>query len=104
MKPAGWLIWLGLGLLGAALLGFTWVQRRDPLDLGVLAAGLLGLGWLLRLTLRGDATGSVLALRVLVALLGGVALFGVREPGSALGFAALLVGTQLILRRLVQRR
>ena len=103
MRPAP-VVWLGLGLLGVALLVFTWVQRRDPLDLGVIAAGLLGLGWLLRLTPRGDAGGGVLALRVLVALLGGVALFGVREPGSALGFAALLVGTQLILRRLVLRR
>jgi len=90
-------------LLGAALLAFTWLQRRDPLDLGVVFVGLLGLGWLLRLTQGGDSRGG-LALRVLVALVGGVALFGVRSPGSALGFAAVLIGTQLVLGRLFRGR
>ncbi|MBB5234840.1 hypothetical protein [Deinococcus budaensis] len=94
---------LTLLALGAALLGFTWWQRRDPLDLGVVAAGLLGLALLMPPVLRGDARGG-LAPRVLVALLGGAAVFGVRDPGSALGFAAVLLGTQLLLRRLVGPR
>lgn len=94
---------LVLLLLAAALLGFTWLQRRDPLDLGVLLVGLAGLVLLLRLTLQGDMRGR-LALRVLVALLAGVTVFGVREPGAALVFAALFLGIQLLTRRLVRGR
>ncbi|MCP2014185.1 hypothetical protein L1280_001322 [Deinococcus sp. HSC-46F16] len=89
-------------LLAAALLGATWVLRRDPLDLGVLLAGLLGLGLLLRLTLAGDGRGR-LALRVLASLLSGVAIFGVREPTGALLFAAVFFGSQMVMRWLVRR-
>lgn len=90
-------------LFAAALLGLTWAQRGDPLDLGVVAAGLLGLGLLVP-SLRGGGGQARLAVRALVALLAGVALFGVREPGSALGFAAVLVVTQLVLGRLFRGR
>lgn len=76
--------------------------RRDPLDLAVLGVGLAALALVLRQTLRGDARGR-LALRVLVALLGGAALFGVREPAGALLFAAVFFGTQLLMRWLVRR-
>ncbi|WP_158679810.1 hypothetical protein [Deinococcus sp. NW-56] len=88
-------------LLAAALLGFTWVLRRDPLDLAVLGAGLAALVLVLRLTLRGDERGR-LALRVLVALLGGVAIFGVREPAGALLFAAVFFGSQMLMQWLVR--
>ncbi|WP_227978780.1 hypothetical protein [Deinococcus terrestris] len=90
-------------LLAAALLGVTWGLRRDPLDLAVLGVGLAALVLLLRLTLRGDGRGR-LALRVLVALLGGVAIFGVREPTGALLFAAVFFGSQMVTRWLVRRR
>lgn len=90
-------------LLAAGLLVLTWLQRRDPLDLAVVLAGLAGLGGLLRLG-TGNPGQTRLAGSVLIALLGGVALFGVRDPLSALGFAAVLVATQVVLRRLFGRR
>ncbi|MDL2345157.1 hypothetical protein QOL99_13485 [Deinococcus sp. MIMF12] len=89
-------------LLAAALLGLTWGLRRDPLDLVVLGAGLAALLLVLRLTLRGDGRGR-LALRGLASLLGGVALFGVREPAGALLFAAVFFGSQMLTRWLVRR-
>lgn len=89
-------------LLAAALLGLTWALRRDPLDLAGLGAGLAALAWVLHLTLRGDERGR-LALRVLVSLLGGVAIFGVREPAGALLFAAVFLGSQMLTRWLVRR-
>lgn len=90
-------------LLAAALLGVTWLLRRDPLDLAVLGAGLAALVLVLRQTLGGDERGR-LALRVLVALLGGVAIFGVREPAGALLFAAVFFGSQMLMRWVVRRR
>ncbi|WP_019585509.1 hypothetical protein [Deinococcus apachensis] len=98
MRPA--LVFL---LLAAALLALTWLERRDPLDLGVVFAGLVGLGWLLRLG-PGNLGQTRLAATALIALLAGVALFGVRAPLSALGFAAVLVLTQMLLRWLLGRR
>ncbi|BDP42778.1 hypothetical protein DAETH_27470 [Deinococcus aetherius] len=90
-------------LLVVALLAETWRQRRDPLDLGVVVAGLVGLA-LLWPAVREGGSQARLAARGLVALVAGVALFGVREPGSALGFAAVLVATQLVVGRLLRRR
>ncbi|MEF2278964.1 hypothetical protein V3W47_11710 [Deinococcus sp. YIM 134068] len=100
MRPPSLLLPL---LLVAALLGVTWWQRRDPLDLGVVVAGLVGVGLLVP-ALRGGGGQARLVVRVLVGLLAGVALFGVREPGSALGFAVVLVGTQLLVGRLLGGR
>lgn len=94
---------LALLLLAAALLGFTWVLRRDPLDLAALGAGLAALALVLRLTLRGDERGR-LALRVLASLVGGVALFGMRDPAGALLFATVFLGSQMLMRWLVRRR
>jgi drug/metabolite transporter (DMT)-like permease len=37
-----------LPLLAAALLAFTWLERRDPLDLWVMGAAFVGLVLLLR--------------------------------------------------------
>ncbi|GBF07480.1 hypothetical protein DAERI_140141 [Deinococcus aerius] len=92
MRPA--LIFL---LSAAALLVLTWLERRDPLDLIVVCAGLVGLGWLLRLQ-AGNPGQMRLAASALIALLAGVALFGVRAPLPALGFATVLVLTQMLLR------
>lgn len=92
MRPA--LIFL---LSAAALLVLTWLERRDPLDLIVVCAGLVGLGWLVQAQ-SGNSGQRRLAASALIALLAGVALFGVRAPLPALGFAAVLVLTQLLLR------
>ncbi|GAA5534632.1 hypothetical protein [Deinococcus aluminii] len=100
MKPAA----LGLPLLlAAALLVLTWQERHDPLDLGVVGAGLVGLGLLLWLQ-RGRAGQGRLAVSALVALLAGVALFGVRDPLPVLGFAVLFALAQLLVRRLLGGR
>lgn len=90
-------------LLAAGLLTVTWTLRRDPLDLVAVGTGLAAMAWVLRLTLRGDERGR-LALRVLAALLVGVALFGVHAPAPALLFAAVFLGSQLLTRWLVRRR
>lgn len=98
MRPA--LVFL---LFAAALLVLTWLERRDPLDLIVVCAGLVGLGWLVQ-SQSGSPGQRRLAASALIALLAGAALFGVRAPLPALGFAAVLVLTQMLLRRLLGRR
>lgn len=92
---------LALPLLAAALLVFTWLERRDPLDLGVMGAALAGLALLLWRRPAAPVQGAVLAL---MGLLTGVALYGVRQPLSALGFAAVFVGVQWLMRRLLGGR
>lgn len=86
-----------LPLLAAALLVFTWLERRDPLDLGVMGAAFVGLALLLWRRPAAQVQGAVLAL---MGLLTGVALYGVRQPLSALGFAVVFVGVQWLVRRL----
>jgi drug/metabolite transporter (DMT)-like permease len=89
-----------LPLLAAALLAFTWLERRDPLDLWVMGAAFVGLV----LLLRGPAGQVQWAVLALMGLLTGVALYGVRQPLSALGFALVFMGVQWLVRRLLGGR